>query len=110
MANLVKIKDVHLYVGLTENGHECYQAKKLLDAAGVKFNILNYTEEERHPEVFKSLSTWSWGHEQQKREISQFPLVHWLECYDDFNQVIHVAHGIDEIKNCSLLQNASLTA
>jgi hypothetical protein len=110
MANLVKIKDVHLYVGLVENGHECYQAKKLLDAAGVKFNILAYNDETQIPSVFVSLNTWGWGPDHKQRELDQFPLIHWTECYDDFSQLVFVAHGLIEIKESALLQHGNLTS
>lgn len=106
---LVKIKDVHLYVGLVANGHECDEAKNVLDAAGVKYTLLSYADESQHPSVFQALNTWNWGSERKPRVLSQFPLIHWTSCYDDFEQYQFVAHGLDEIKTSELINNANLT-
>ena len=108
MANLVKIKDVKFYTGLSETASDQFAAKKLLDDAGVKYDLMAYNDASQHSNVFSALSTWVWGPEKQNKQITQFPILHWTECFDDFETHVHVAHGLDEIKACTLLTNKDL--
>jgi hypothetical protein len=110
MANLVKIKEVYLYIGLTAKTSDCDAAKKLLDDANVKYNLLTYNDPAQHHYVFESLSTWNWGNPNNltKRTFTDFPILHWKEYYDDYEQQVECADGLTEIENCSLLKNASL--
>jgi hypothetical protein len=112
MANLVHIKDICIYYTTLEpHAEECRQALALLDQTGIEAAELLYDHEPHHGQVFESLSTWGWGHNRRQRKFDvKFPLVHWLECNDDHTQHHHHAHGVEELKNSSLLKNASLCA
>ncbi len=110
MTTLVKIKEVHLYVGFTETVADCYAAKKLLDDKGIKYTLLAYHDDTQHKGVFESLNTWNWGKvsELHKREFKNFPILHWKEYYDDYEQVVQCADGLEEIKNSDLIKYAHL--
>jgi hypothetical protein len=106
MANLVKIKEVHIYMGFTDKAYECYQAKELLESSGITASILAYFDNSQHSGVFDALGTWTWKDGQ--KTFSNFPIVTWKNCYDDFEVDIECAVGIDELRNSSLIANKHL--
>jgi hypothetical protein len=110
MANIVKINKVNLYIGFTETAADSYAAMKLLDDAGIKFNKLVYNDDAAHAGVFAALTSWSFGKEgsNYRKEFKQFPILHWTEYHDDWDQVLHVADGLEEIKACTLFANKAL--
>lgn len=112
MATLVHIKDIYIYYTTLEpHAEECRQALALLDSAGIDATELLYDHEPHHETVFESLNTWGWGSKRRQRKFDvKFPLVHWLECNDDFSQHNEHAVGIEELKNSTILKNASLCA
>jgi hypothetical protein len=105
---LVKIKDVYLYVGLSPNGAECYNAKKVLDDNNIPFVLLGYNDTTQHSSVFEALNTWGWGPEKQTKTFTDFPLIHWTECYDDFTTEMFCATSVAELNNSSLILNKLL--
>jgi len=115
MANLVKLNNVYLYTTIRAGDATtaaCDGARTLLTNAGIKFQELWYNDEkvdERTP-VLSSLSTWSWGSDGSKgrRQMTDFPIVHWTEYYDDWSQHLEHSHGLSELEGSNLLKNASL--
>jgi hypothetical protein len=109
MAQLLKIKEVYLYTSQKKaSAADCLEAKKLLDDAGVDYKHLWYEDETQHPQVFSALSTWFWGPTRTQRAFDDFPIVHWTECFDDFEQHIHHSAGLAELQASNLLKNAAL--
>lgn len=104
MANLVRIEEVHLYMGWSDNVADTYAAKKLLDAANVKYVQLAYHDETQYQSIFDSLSTWTFGEgaATYQKVFKDFPFVHWVEVYDDYNKYIQCAYGLAEIKASKL--------
>jgi hypothetical protein len=110
MANLVQIKDIYLFTTIRIDDTvtaQCDEARQLLKANGIPFNELWYNDpniDERTP-LLTALSTWHWGPGGSKgqREMTNFPIIHWTECYDDWTTAIEHSHGIVEIRNSSLL-------
>jgi len=92
-------------MGWTASAADTYAAMKLLDNAGVKYTKLSYTEEEQYKANFDALSTWSFGAEENayQKQFTDFPILVWEECYDDWNKWIHSAHGLEEIKASKVL-------
>lgn len=105
---LVKIKDVYLYVGLTENGAECFNAKKVLADNNIEHKVLSYNDVEQHESVFNALNTWRWGPDNEQKTFTDFPIVHWMECYDDFTTKIFCVTSVAELNSSSLLTNKEL--
>lgn len=105
---LVKIKNVYLYVGLTENGAECFNAKKLLADNNIPYTLLAYNHDAQHASVFAALNTWSWGPNKETKEFTDFPIVHWTECYDDFSTELFCATSVAELNNSTLLANKEI--
>lgn len=105
---LVKIKDVCLYVGLTANGTECSNATKLLVDNGIEHKLLAYNDINQHSAVFSALNTWSWGPDQEIKTFTDFPIVHWTECYSDFTTQNFCVTSVAELNNSSLIANKEL--
>ena len=105
---LAKIKDVVLYVGLTENGAECFNAKKILADNNIPFKLLAYYDNAQHPSVFNALNTWRWGAEKEAKTFNDFPIVHWTECHDDFSVYNCCVTSVAELNISTLLTNKEL--
>lgn len=106
MAKLVKIKDVMLYTGLTNGAADCVEALKQLKEAGIKFALLSYNDQvEQHKANFEALSTWTFGagDSTYQKVFTDYPIMTWDECYDDWSTQRHAAHGLTEIQQSSLL-------
>lgn len=105
---LAKIKDVTLYVGLTENGAECFNAKKILADNNISFRLLAYYDTSQHKSVFDALNTWRWGTDNVNKTFTDFPIIHWTECYDDFTVINNCVTTVAELNISTLLKNKSL--
>ena len=105
---LAKIKDVCLYVGLTENGAACFQAKKLLADNNIPFKLLAYNDTAQHASVFAALNTWRWGEDNETRTFTDFPIVHWKEVDTNADTVLNCATSVAELNNSTLLLNKAL--
>lgn len=112
MAKLVKIKDVVLTTTTQAGSHAtaaCDAARALLTAEGIKFRENWYNDpsvDERTP-VLKALSSWTWKGPRQ-RVFTEFPILHWTECSDDWSTEVDHAAGLDEIRVTPLIANKSL--
>ncbi len=106
---IVKIKQAHLYIGLTDSAHDCQLAVELLKAANVNYTLLNYNNsEEQHKVNFDSLSTWTFGVDNHKKIFTDYPILTWVECFDDWSSNVRAAHGLTEIKESDLINNKHL--
>lgn len=108
----IQIREVRLYVGLTEDAAECYQAKKLLEQAGIPVELMLYTDESHIKETLEALSTWKWGEKaDQDLSLTRFPLVTWRVFYSDFREPSqHAALGLEGIRTSDLMKNKSFVA
>lgn len=109
--NLVKIKEVSLYVGYTEHAPECYKALKLLKDSGIKYTLLNYSDQEhQHKANFENLSTWNFGPKDSpyQKQFTSYPILIWEECFDDWSTHLHAAHGLKEISESMIFKNKHL--
>lgn len=102
---LVRIKELYLYVGLTFSAQKCYELKKYLTDNKIPFTQLNYMDEAAHPSVYESLNTWNWGPNGEKRTFNDFPILTWMNCFDDFTLQAESATSIFEVQS-KLLPNA----
>lgn len=109
MANLVRIKEVYLYVGFTDTAAFCYEVKKLLDDNGIKYILLAYTDDSAHAGVFGALNSWAWGREARNEVFTNFPIVTWKECFDDFESSVECATTKEQVES-KLLSNKNLIA
>ena len=108
MAKLVKIKNVYLYTGTDTTIDVDQQAKNILESNNIPYTLLSYHVADQHQSVFTNLSTWQWGLSKQARSVAFFPIIHWDECYDDYEKVSNVALGVQELKESNLLIYAAL--
>jgi hypothetical protein len=100
----------YLYTAFTEDAAACFECKKILDEAGVKYSLLHYGDESQHQQNFDALGTWSFGPEFNTYTFKKFPIVVWQEFYDDYERFHQVAQSADELRASNLLKNASLVA
>lgn len=109
MANLVKIKHVTLMTGLTAGAADCVKALELLRQSGIKFVTLSYADQEEHHKAnFEALSGWPCGRDFHKVAVTDYPVVTYDECWDDFEVCRRIAHGLDAIKSSDVLQHPEL--
>ena len=99
MSQLVQIKEVMFYVGLTANAQKTYEMREYLKSKGIPHTPLNYLDEAAHQSVFEALGSWYWGEAREKRTFSDFPIVAWVLCYDDFTTVPESATTPAEIES-----------
>lgn len=103
MTNLVKIKNIHLYVGFTANAAECYSAISILKAKNIRYNLLNYSDQVDHHKVtFDAISTWNLGTDNHKLTAKDFPILVWDECYSDWTTVRQAVQGLDDIEDSTV--------
>ena len=112
MANVVKIKEVLLYVGYTANALQCFLMKKYLEDNNVNFVLMNYSDDSHHSDVFSAMSTWTYGRaeEAKQHEIKDFPFVTWKEYYDDYEQSVQIAFSTLEIHDKLLPKKDLITS
>lgn len=111
MANIVKITDVHLYVGIrtVEGAAECARIKLMLDAANIKYVTLAYGDDSQHDGLFGALNTWGFSRSSQRKvNFTDFPIVHWTEYYDDYEKCIETVSNSTDLANSNLIKCASL--
>jgi len=114
MANLVRIRDVHVYTALGEKAVECVNVLKLLKDNNVPFNHLNWSTDEAlsNQQVFEPISTWSWSADAENFEQKVFasdatslPFVHWRNVFDNDTSSVNCAVGLSELQNSQLFAN-----
>lgn len=108
MATLVKIKEVRLSVGLTENSAECYNLKKLLEDNNISYKLLTYFDDSQVPSVYQAYNTWNWGVEKTTKTFTDFPILVWTECYDDYEKYSCCITSSAEFNTSSLFLNKNL--
>lgn len=117
MTKLVKITNVTLYTTTQEGANttaECDSARTLLASSNIAFVELWYNDakiDERTP-CRASLSTWTLGPagSNGSRTFTKFPILTWVECYDDWSTSQEAVEGATEIQNASLLTNKALVS
>jgi len=97
--SILKIKDIILCTGLSEDIGECKKAYDWLKESGVKFQHNAYWDPDQHDELFTNYNTWG-----SSLIINKFPFVHYTEIDSDFNSRPVFLLGLDEIKNSNLVE------
>lgn len=97
-AKLVRIKQVALYVALSEHAQLCYEMKKAVDDMGLPYVLMAYNDDSAHKGLLAALSSWSWGPKGEKHVFTGFPLLTWLCCYEDFETHPACALSIAEVR------------
>jgi hypothetical protein len=110
MANLVKIKKIHIYTAMTEDAAECWEALKLLQDNNLPITHLNWRDDTELHNVYESLSTWNYSDGTVesgviKKEFNKMPIIHWECVYDDDFVGVNAAQGLTELQNSQLMAN-----
>ena len=108
MANLVRIRDIHVYTALNEDAAECFNVVKLLQDNNVPFNHLNWKDGSDADNVFAPLNTWNFtsdGVTFEQKTFTKFPIIHWRIIMDDDTNGVNVAVGLTELQNSQLIAN-----
>lgn len=98
-AQLAKIKEVYLYVALTEDAQACYEVKKFLLDNGIPFIQLSYMDDGQAAEALQPLETWTWGPQEEKRSFPRYPVVSWRCHFDDFSSYLESATSLSELSS-----------
>ena len=78
----VRIDDLHLYGGLTEDAVDCYRTKKWLDDNDIKYLHLFYQDENQCNQVIEAVNGWFVTPE-QTINISKLPFLVYCEVDTD---------------------------
>lgn len=110
MANLVKIKKIHVYTAMTEDAAECWDVLKLLKDNNLPFTHLNWHDDTELHNVYAPLNTWNYsndgeGSETFSKEFTRMPIIHWECVYDDDFVGVNAAQGLVELQNSQLMAN-----
>ncbi|MGH7744917.1 MAG: hypothetical protein ACREQ5_08950 [Candidatus Dormibacteria bacterium] len=108
---LVHIKDVYVYVAFTtpEASADCTRALTALRTLGIKFNVLSYSDHtEGQQATLSALNTWTFGEDAHQINCSDFPILVWDECFDDFQVYRCLAHGLKDIKASAVFGKVGL--
>lgn len=108
----IQIREVRLYVGLTEDAAECYQAKKFLEKAGIPVELMLYIDETAIKETLDAMSGWKWGEKSdQDLSITRLPVLTWRVLYSEFKEPTnHAVVGLEAIRTCELLSQKQFIA
>lgn len=88
---------IYLYGALDANVAESYKAKEAMDASGVEYTHLFYSDEAQLPHVLTPINTWF-----KDRKISGFPFVTWTE----EDGTVDFAEGLKAIKAVNFKKDA----
>lgn len=110
MANLVRIRDVHVYTCFGEKVAECWDVMKLLKDNNIPFTQLNWNSDEDfvNANVLAPLNTWSYtedGVNFDTKTLTAVPVVHWKNVFDDDVTGVNVVQGLAELQNSQLILN-----
>jgi len=97
----VRIDDIHLYGGLTEDAVDCYRTKKWLDENNIKYIHLFYQDDNQCQEVIESINGWFTSSEEPV-VISKMPFIVYCEVDNDLpisQYPRKVLVGYDEISS-----------
>jgi len=110
MANLVRIRDVHVYTCFGEKVAECWDVIKLLKDNNIPFTQLNWNNDEDFAaaNVFAPLNTWNYtadGETYENKTFTAVPVVHWKNVFENDVSGINAAQGLTELQNSQLIAN-----
>jgi hypothetical protein len=107
MANLVKIKKIHIYTAMTEDAGECWETLKLMKDNNLPINHLNWNDNSQLQQVYDALGTWNFydGNEITHKEFNKLPIVHWEGVYDNDDVGVNAVQGLEELLNSQLMLN-----
>lgn len=78
---LTRIDDIHLYMGMTADAAECYEAKKFLVDNGIAFVPYMYGDDSAHAGLFEALTSWNMPG--APAQIAKFPFLTYTEVHDN---------------------------
>jgi hypothetical protein len=109
MANLVRVFDIHLYVGLTEGAGKCYEIVKFFKENNIPYTLLNYSDQvEHHQHTFNALSSWRFGLDNEQTVFTDFPIVVWKEGFDDFTSCPQYSLSLEDLVTRSVVTRKDL--
>ena len=106
MSNLIKIKNVCLYVGITDNTDECITCHNILKDNNIPHAIQMCFDEKNQELNFIQYRVF--GPDFTQHEIKDFPFVIWTEFYDDYERFMEIALTVEQFKQSNVLKFKSL--
>lgn len=100
---ILKIDDIDLFVGLTQDAHDCWQMKKFLEDHNIKYRTMMYADDSQHEVIFYSMS------EQWAEEFNKFPLLTYTEIDFDLAPSQYpkkIARTVEDLQSTHFVQLA----
>ena len=108
MPTLLKIKDVCLYVGMTDNVNDCLAFRNILKDSNVPYKTSIIVFPADQEATFNAVSNFVYGPDYVQHEITSFPFVIWTEFYDDYERFMEIALTVEQFKQSNVLKFKSL--
>lgn len=80
---------INLYTALSNTALDSLAAKEALDAAGVTYTHLHYTDAAQQQAVLDAVNTW----QPDKPKLTTFPFLVYDEHHDDYSTVRRIIPG-----------------
>jgi hypothetical protein len=108
MSTLIKIKDVCLYVGMTDNVNDCLAFRNILKDSNVSHRTSIILLPADIEATFNTVSNDLYGPDYMQHTITSFPFVIWTECYDDYERWLEYSGSLAELPNSNLIKYKNL--
>jgi hypothetical protein len=108
MANLIQIKQVALYVGHSPNIAECFACKKILDDYQIIYARAHIVNAEEQKSILANLSSNTYGVDFNELTFTDFPVITWLESYDDYERCLGVSTSSADLLTSILITHRDL--
>jgi hypothetical protein len=109
MPSLIKITNVCLYVGTTDNVEACLAIRNALKGNSIPHATAICVNSDRDY-ALNTMSDSVFGPDFTQYEVKDFPFVTWMEYYDDYERYMEIAFTLDQVQQSNLLKFKSLIA
>ena len=107
MSNLIQITQVTFYFG-ENNFQEQFQCKTFLDTNNIAYRSQIIFSTNQTTTFFEEMNLSVFGPDFTQYTFTQFPIITWLEHYDDYERFMGVARNLSELTTSTLVLNSSL--
>lgn len=107
MSNLIQITKITFYFG-DSNFEEQFQCKEFLDSNNIPYQRSLIFSKNDITKFFETMNISVFGADFNQYTFTEFPIITWIEQYDDYERFMEVARNVTELTNSKLLLNKSL--
>lgn len=107
MSNLIQITQVTFYFG-ENNFQEQFQCKEFLNSNNIPYQSQIIFSKDQTTTFFETMNVSVFGPDFNQYTFTQFPIITWIEHYDDYERFMGVACNVSELSTSTLVLNQSL--